>query len=228
MAARYGGRHSRATAAGEGSSGWPSRRLRVATVALRDVSKVFGDGTVAVDNVSLDVADGEFMVLLGPSGCGKSTVLRMIAGLEDPTSGAVLLDGEVANDLAPRERKVAMVFQDFGALPAHVGRGQHRLPAADRRARAGLARRAGGRHRQPRWASATCSARKPGQLSGGQRQRVAMGRAIVRRPGAVPHGRAAVQPRQWPAGRAAGRDLRRWCASSASPPSTSRTTRPRR
>jgi multiple sugar transport system ATP-binding protein len=82
----------------------------VATVALRDVSKVFGDGTVAVDNISLDVDDGEFMVLLGPSGCGKSTVLRMIAGLEDPTSGSVMLDGALANDLAPRERKVAMVY----------------------------------------------------------------------------------------------------------------------
>ena len=89
----------------------------MATVALREVSKVFGDGTVAVDNISLDVDDGEFMVLLGPSGCGKSTVLRMIAGLEDPTSGSVMLDGALANDLAPRERKVAMVFQDFGLYP---------------------------------------------------------------------------------------------------------------
>jgi multiple sugar transport system ATP-binding protein len=85
----------------------------VATVALRDVYKIFGDGTVAIDNVSLDVSDGEFMVLLGPSGCGKSTVLRMIAGLEDPSSGYILLDGDIANELSPRDRKVAMVFQDF-------------------------------------------------------------------------------------------------------------------
>src|SRR5215471_10637457 len=89
----------------------------VATVALKDVTKVFPDGTVAVDNVSLDVGDGEFMVLLGPSGCGKSTLLRIVAGLEDPTAGAIMLDGELANDLPPRERGVAMVFQDFALYP---------------------------------------------------------------------------------------------------------------
>src|SRR5215510_11009123 len=93
------------------------QEARVATVALRDVTKVFPDGTVAVDNVSLDVADGEFMVLLGPSGCGKSTVLRMVAGLEDPTSGAVILDGRLANELPPRDRGIAMVFQDFALYP---------------------------------------------------------------------------------------------------------------
>jgi multiple sugar transport system ATP-binding protein len=153
----------------------------VATVALRDVSKVFGDGIVAVDNVSLDVADGEFMVLLGPSGCGKSTVLRMIAGLEDPTSGDVLLDGEVANDLAPRERKVAMVFQDFGLYPHMSVRENIGFPLRI----AGLEPEP----RQERVADIATAlgigdvlARKPGQLSGGQRQRVAMGRAIVRRP----------------------------------------------
>jgi len=153
----------------------------VATVALRDVSKVFGDGTVAVDNVSLDVDDGEFMVLLGPSGCGKSTVLRMIAGLEDPTSGGVLLDGEVANDLAPRERKVAMVFQDFGLYPHMSVKENIGFPLRI----AGLEPES----RQERVADIASAlgigdvlARKPGQLSGGQRQRVAMGRAIVRRP----------------------------------------------
>ena len=86
----------------------------MATVALANVSKIFDDGTVAVDGVSLDVNDGEFLVLLGPSGCGKSTVLRMIAGLERPTSGTVLLNGRPADDLTPRERGVAMIFQDFG------------------------------------------------------------------------------------------------------------------
>jgi len=153
----------------------------VATVALRDVSKVFPDGTVAVDNVNLDVADGEFMVLLGPSGCGKSTVLRMIAGLEDPTSGAVLLDGEIANDLAPRDRKVAMVFQDFGLYPHMSVKENIGFPLRI----AGLEQDS----RQERVADIAAAlgiadvlARKPGQLSGGQRQRVAMGRAIVRRP----------------------------------------------
>jgi multiple sugar transport system ATP-binding protein len=153
----------------------------LATVALRDVTKVFGDGTVAVDNVSLDVADGEFMVLLGPSGCGKSTVLRMVAGLEDVTNGAVLLDGEIANELSPRERKVAMVFQDFGLYPHMSVRDNIGFPLRI----AGLEQDA----RAERVADIAAAlgigdvlARKPGHLSGGQRQRVAMGRAIVRRP----------------------------------------------
>jgi multiple sugar transport system ATP-binding protein len=153
----------------------------LATVALRDVTKVFGDGTVAVDKVNLDVSDGEFMVLLGPSGCGKSTVLRMVAGLEDVTDGAVLLDGEIANDLSPRERKVAMVFQDFGLYPHMSVRENIGFPLRI----AGLEQDA----RAERVADIAAAlgigdvlARKPGHLSGGQRQRVAMGRAIVRRP----------------------------------------------
>ncbi|MFG2047490.1 ABC transporter ATP-binding protein [Micromonospora sp. NPDC048935] len=154
----------------------------VSTVTLKDVSKVFRDGTVAVDSINLDVNDGEFMVLLGPSGCGKSTVLRMIAGLEDPTHGAVLLDGELANDLPPRDRKIAMVFQDFALYP-HMTVGDN----------IAFPLRLAGVEPEPRGervgdvASALgigdVLARKPGQLSGGQRQRVAMGRAIVRRPG---------------------------------------------
>jgi multiple sugar transport system ATP-binding protein len=155
--------------------------VTVATVALKDVMKVFADGTVAVDRVNLDVGQGEFMVLLGPSGCGKSTLLRMIAGLEDPTSGAIIMDGELANDLPPRERGVAMVFQDFALYP-HMTVGEN----------IGFPLRLGGIEPEPRAeqvaevASALgigdVLARKPGQLSGGQRQRVAMGRAIVRRP----------------------------------------------
>jgi multiple sugar transport system ATP-binding protein len=154
----------------------------VATVALKDVTKVFNDGTIAVDNVSLDVGDGEFMVLLGPSGCGKSTVLRMIAGLEDPTTGAIMLGGELANDLPPRDRRIAMVFQDFALYP-HMTVGEN----------IGFPLRLSGVEPDPRAervadvASALgigdVLARKPSQLSGGQRQRVAMGRAIVRRPG---------------------------------------------
>ncbi|PWR05174.1 sugar ABC transporter ATP-binding protein [Micromonospora acroterricola] len=152
------------------------------TVALKDVTKIFKDGTLAVDSVNLDVNDGEFMVLLGPSGCGKSTVLRMIAGLEDPTQGAVLLDGELANDLPPRDRKIAMVFQDFALYP-HMTVGDNiafplRLAGVEPAPRG---------ERVTDVASALgigdVLARKPGQLSGGQRQRVAMGRAIVRRPG---------------------------------------------
>jgi multiple sugar transport system ATP-binding protein len=154
----------------------------VSTVTLKDVSKVFRDGTLAVDSINLDVNDGEFMVLLGPSGCGKSTVLRMIAGLEDPTQGAVMLDGELANDLPPRDRKIAMVFQDFALYP-HMTVGDNiafplRLAGVEPEPRG---------ERVSDVASALgigdVLARKPGQLSGGQRQRVAMGRAIVRRPG---------------------------------------------
>ncbi|NJC72865.1 ABC transporter ATP-binding protein [Planosporangium thailandense] len=152
------------------------------TVALKDVTKVFPDGTVAVDNVSFDVAAGEFMVLLGPSGCGKSTVLRMIAGLEDASDGIILLNGEAANDLPPRERGVAMVFQDFALYP-HMTVADNigfplRLSGVDPGVRS---------EQVAQIASALgigdVLGRKPSQLSGGQRQRVAMGRAIVRRPG---------------------------------------------
>jgi multiple sugar transport system ATP-binding protein len=156
--------------------------VTVTTVALKDVTKVFQDGTVAVDNVSLDVAAGEFMVLLGPSGCGKSTILRMIAGLEDATTGVILLDGETANDLPPRDRRVAMVFQDFALYP-HMKVGDNigfplRLSGVEHNTRG---------EQVAQVASALgigdVLERRPSQLSGGQRQRVAMGRAIVRRPG---------------------------------------------
>jgi multiple sugar transport system ATP-binding protein len=156
--------------------------VTVTTVALKDVTKVFPDGTVAVDRLNLEVNDGEFMVLLGPSGCGKSTVLRMVAGLEEPSSGAVVLDGELANDVPPRDRRIAMVFQDFALYP-HMTVGDN----------IAFPLRLSGIEPAPRTdrvndvASALgigdVLARKPSQLSGGQRQRVAMGRAIVRRPG---------------------------------------------
>jgi multiple sugar transport system ATP-binding protein len=156
--------------------------VTVTTVALKDVTKIFPDGTVAVDNINLDVNNGEFMVLLGPSGCGKSTVLRMVAGLEDPSSGAVLLDGELANDLPPRERGIAMVFQDFALYP-HMTVGDN-IAFPLRLSKVEQARRG---ERVADVASALgigdVLGRKPSQLSGGQRQRVAMGRAIVRRPG---------------------------------------------
>jgi multiple sugar transport system ATP-binding protein len=154
----------------------------VTTVALKDVTKEWPDGTVAVDRLNLDVNDGEFMVLLGPSGCGKSTVLRMIAGLEECTSGVILLNGEPVNDLAPRDRSIAMVFQDFALYP-HMTAGENigfplKLSGVENGSRG---------ERVGDVASALgigdVLGRKPKQLSGGQRQRVAMGRAIVRRPG---------------------------------------------
>lgn len=151
------------------------------TVVLKEVTKVFPGGTVAVDNLNLEVADGEFLVLLGPSGCGKSTVLRVVAGLEEATSGTVMINGELANYLPPRERGVAMVFQDFALYP-HMSVGDNigfplRLAGAESDSR---------HERVSNVASALgigdVLARLPQHLSGGQRQRVAMGRAIIRQP----------------------------------------------
>src|SRR4051794_35406435 len=152
------------------SSQLKRRRLTVSTVALKDVTKIWPDGTVAVDRVNLDVKDGEFMVLLGPSGCGKSTILRMIAGLEDPTEGDILLNGEPVLDLAPRDRRIAMVFQDYALYP-HMSVSEN----------IGFPLKLSGVEPAPRGeqignvASALgigdVLGRKPGQLSGGQRQR---------------------------------------------------------
>jgi multiple sugar transport system ATP-binding protein len=156
--------------------------LTVSTVLLKDVTKIWPDGTVAVNNVSLDVNDGEFMVLLGPSGCGKSTILRMIAGLEDPSDGDILLNGEPVLEVPPRDRSIAMVFQDFALYPHMTVKDNIGFPLklsgvehAPRLERVGDIATALG--------IGDVLARKPSQLSGGQRQRVAMGRAIVRRPG---------------------------------------------
>ncbi|HEY7226351.1 MAG TPA: ATP-binding cassette domain-containing protein [Micromonosporaceae bacterium] len=153
----------------------------MSTVALANVSKVFEDGTVAVDNVSLEVNKGEFLVLLGPSGCGKSTLLRMVAGLEPLTAGNVIIDGEVADDLTPRERGVAMIFQDYGLYPHMNVRDNIGFPLRI----AGIEPKSRG-ERVTDVAGALgiddVLGRRPAHLSGGQRQRVAMGRAIIRRP----------------------------------------------
>jgi multiple sugar transport system ATP-binding protein len=154
----------------------------VSTVSLDALCKRYdGGGELAVKDVSLTVEDGEFMVLLGPSGCGKSSVLRMIAGLEPITAGTVSIDGRVINQVAAKDRDIAMVFQSYALYP-HMdvyhnlafGLRRRGVPAAeiDRRVR-GAAEKLG---------LATLLARKPHALSGGQRQRVAVGRAIVRDP----------------------------------------------
>jgi multiple sugar transport system ATP-binding protein len=155
--------------------------VTVTAVALKDVTKIFQDGTIAVDNVSLDVAAGEFMVLLGPSGCGKSTILRMIAGLEDVTRGTILFDGEPVNEVAPKDRRVAMVFQDFALYPHMDVSDNIGFPLRLSGVQPGI------RSEQVTQVATALGigdvlGRKPSQLSGGQRQRVAMGRAIVRRP----------------------------------------------
>jgi ABC-type sugar transport system ATPase subunit len=92
----------------------------MACVTMRNLTKVFPGGTVAIDHVDLTVGDGEFVVLVGPSGCGKSTLLRMVAGLEDVTTGVVEIDGQVVNNLSPRERDIAMVFQNYALYPHYT------------------------------------------------------------------------------------------------------------
>jgi multiple sugar transport system ATP-binding protein len=155
--------------------------LAVVAIATQELTKVFDDGTVAVDHVSVEAASGEFLVLLGPTGCGKSTILRLVAGLEAPTSGHVLIDGRVVDHLPSRERRLAMVFQDYALYPhltvaQNIGfplRVRHEA-ATDVSTRVGeVADQLG----------ITGLLRKlPGALSGGERQRVAMARAIIRRP----------------------------------------------
>jgi multiple sugar transport system ATP-binding protein len=150
-------------------------------IELDSLTKVFASGVTALDRLTLDVADGEFVVVVGPSGCGKTTALRMIAGLEPITSGTVSIGGEVVNDVSPRRRDIAMVFQNYALYPhlsvydnigfalenAHVPKEER-----DRRIRAAAAS----------LGLSELLPRKPRHLSGGQRQRVAMGRAIVREP----------------------------------------------
>ena len=153
----------------------------MAEIALRNITKVFAGDVVAIDDVSLDIPDGEFIALVGPSGCGKSTLLRTIAGLEEVTAGEIQIGGRDVTDLAPRHRDIAMVFQSYALYPhmsvrQNLGYGLRvrRMPKAEIRARVDeIAALLG---------LTDLLERKPAQLSGGQRQRVAMGRAIVRQP----------------------------------------------
>jgi multiple sugar transport system ATP-binding protein len=146
---------------------------------MKNIVKKYGDGFPAVSDVSIDVADGEFMILVGPSGCGKSTLLRMIVGLEDITSGDMMIGDRRVNDLAPRDRHLAMVFQNYALYPHLTVYENIAFPLR-------LAKAPGDEvDEKVRAASKTLDLdehldRKPGNLSGGQRQRVAMGRAIVR------------------------------------------------
>ncbi|WP_099022261.1 ABC transporter ATP-binding protein [Mycolicibacterium palauense] len=152
----------------------------MAEITMRHIVKKYGDGYPAVNDVSLDIADGEFMILVGPSGCGKSTLLRMIVGLEDITSGDMIIGGKRVNDLAPRDRNLAMVFQNYALYPHLTVFENIAFPL-----------RLSGKFSDDEIRSRVAEAaktleleehldRKPANLSGGQRQRVAMGRAIVR------------------------------------------------
>jgi len=153
----------------------------VAEITLESLTKVYPDGTHAVTDLDLEVGTGEFVVFVGPSGCGKTTALRMIAGLETITSGQVVLDGQVINDLPPKDRDIAMVFQNYALYP-HMNAAKNMgfplkmrgLPQREIDTRVTEAARVLG-------LSDTLH-KKPRTLSGGQRQRVAMGRAIVRNP----------------------------------------------
>jgi multiple sugar transport system ATP-binding protein len=152
----------------------------VSSVQIRDVRKAFGLTSV-LEGVSVDIADGEFVVLVGPSGCGKSTLLRMVAGLETITSGEVAIDGRVVNKLEPKERDIATVFQNYALYP--------QMTVAQNLAFALELARLDRETIKRKVAAAAASlglepllGRYPRQLSGGQRQRVAMGRAIVRDP----------------------------------------------
>ncbi|MBC3192630.1 sn-glycerol-3-phosphate ABC transporter ATP-binding protein UgpC [Pseudonocardia sp. C8] len=151
----------------------------MASIEMRNIVKQYGDGYPAVNDVSVDIADGEFMILVGPSGCGKSTLLRMIVGLEDITSGDMVIGGKRVNDKAPRDRNLSMVFQNYALYP-HLSVYENiafplrlaKAPEAEVKRKVTEAANVLelGEHLE----------RKPANLSGGQRQRVAMGRAIVR------------------------------------------------
>ena len=153
----------------------------MAEIALAQLTKVYGDGTEAVSALDLEIADGELVVFVGPSGCGKTSVLRMVAGLEEISGGTVQIGGRVVNDLLPKDRDIAMVFQNYALYPHMTvhdnmafGLRQRHLPKAEierRVTEAGL-----------KLGLVDTMRKKPRTLSGGQRQRVAMGRAIVREP----------------------------------------------
>src|SRR4028118_862659 len=152
----------------------------MASIEMKSIVKKYDDGFPAVNDVSLDIADGEFIILVGPSGCGKSTLLRMIVGLEDITSGDMVIGGERVNDKAPRDRDLAMVFQNYALYPHLTVYENMAFPL-----RLSKEFSESEIDQKVRTASKTLELdehleRKPGNLSGGQRQRVAMGRAIVR------------------------------------------------
>jgi multiple sugar transport system ATP-binding protein len=153
----------------------------VAEIELSHVSKVYGNDFVAVRDLNIKIDEGEFVVLVGPSGCGKTTALRMVAGLEEITDGEIRIGGRVVNDLAPRDRDIAMVFQNYALYPHKsvyenlaFGLRMRKVPKAEQRERVEEIARILG--------LSDMLQRRPAQLSGGQRQRVAMGRAIVREP----------------------------------------------
>ncbi|GAB3124288.1 sn-glycerol-3-phosphate ABC transporter ATP-binding protein UgpC [Streptomyces calidiresistens] len=153
----------------------------MAEIVLDQVSKRYPDGALAVSEVNLTVADGEFIILVGPSGCGKSTTLNMVAGLEDITAGELRIDGERMNERAPKDRDIAMVFQSYALYPHMTVRENMAFPLRLAKVDDGTVRRKVEEAAQVLDLTEHLD-RRPSNLSGGQRQRVAMGRAIVRDP----------------------------------------------
>ncbi len=153
----------------------------MANVILKNITKIYPGGQTAVDNFSMEIADKEFIVLVGPSGCGKSTILRMIAGLEDITNGEIIIDNKLVNNIPPKDRDIAMVFQNYALYP--------HMTVYENMA-FGLTIRKLPKHEIDKRVTETAEIlglrsllnRKPAALSGGQKQRVALGRAIVRKP----------------------------------------------
>jgi multiple sugar transport system ATP-binding protein len=153
----------------------------MAEVAFHEISKVFPGGATAVDTLNLLVHDGEFLVLVGPSGCGKTTALRMVAGLDEPTSGAIAIGDSVVNGVPPQDRDVAMVFQNYALYPHQTVAQNLAFGLRQRKVDKEVVRQRV-REVSELLALDELMARKPSQLSGGQRQRVAMGRALARSP----------------------------------------------
>ncbi len=153
----------------------------MAGVAFHEVTKRFGSGVVAVDRLTLDVEDGEFVILVGPSGCGKTTALRMAAGLEEVTSGEISIGGKLVNDRPPTDRDIAMVFQNYALYPHMTVFDNLAFPLRQKRVKkSDIDTRV--REAARLLAIEPLLERRPRELSGGQRQRVAIGRALVRRP----------------------------------------------
>jgi ABC-type sugar transport system ATPase subunit len=151
------------------------------SVTLEDITKTFPNGAIAVDELSLEIADGEFMILVGSSGCGKTTALRMIAGLEKPTSGTIRIGERAVQDLSARDRDIAMVFQNYALYPHMTVARNLAYPLRQRRMpKREIAKRV--QEVAEMLSLEELLGRRPAQLSGGQRQRVAMGRALVREP----------------------------------------------
>src|SRR5947207_13359040 len=153
----------------------------MASIDFNDVSKRFDNGTLAVNELNLTVDDGEFMIFVGPSGCGKTTALRMVAGLEDVTSGEIRIGDQVVNDIEAPDRDIAMGFQNYALYPHMSVADNMGFPLKlQRMAREPIRARVG--RAAARLGIGELLARRPRALSGGQRQRVALGRAVVRSP----------------------------------------------